>query len=225
MNASTISYLIAYTGLYSAFLPVVVAIIRYRYLSGPTLIFAWLQVTACVIVVLSTWIFTTKNSYLSFIDTGIDALAMSLMYSSLMPNRWLKWLVYWFGPVFVVGLLVDYFFWEGPKELGDTIAAGLESLGVTLILIVYLRQLLEDSGIVSLRRYPMFLISVGLLAVSIVVAPVYFFVRPLMSYSMTLAMRAYDLMFTISFLSHILYSVGFWLTKNNSANDSTGSAM
>lgn len=216
MNATTASYIIAYTGLYSVFLSLALAIYRFPYLRGPVFVFAGLQAVGGTIVLLSTLILKYENGYLSFIDTATDAIAMSMMYAPLMPTRLLRRAVGWFGPVFLAGLVIDYSLREDHLQTGDTLAAGIECLVVIGILLLYLRQLLDNTHIISLRRNSMFLISTGLLAVSVVVAPVYFFVQPLMSYSMTMAMRAYDLMFTISLLSHILYAIAFWFTKADS---------
>lgn len=217
MNATTVSYIIAYAGLYSVFLSLPVAIYRFPYLRGPVLVFGGLELIGACIVLLSTLVLKNDNNYLSFIDAGSFALGISLMYAPLMPAPWLKRAVGWFGSIAAVGVVVNYFFWEGRQQEGATIATGLMYLMVALIVLVYLNWAFKNTQITSLRRHPMWLISIGLLTVSLVIAPIYLFIKPLMSYSMTLATRAYDFMFTVSFMSHVLYALAFWSTKHSTS--------
>ena len=70
----------------------------------------------------------------------------------------------------------------------------------------------------------MFVISLCLLLISLIAIPLYLFLPALMSYSMTLTLRAYDLMFLSAFLAHTGYAYAFWITKDHTSQASKGVA-
>ncbi|WP_375445408.1 hypothetical protein [uncultured Fibrella sp.] len=210
---TSLSYLIMNLGRYSRIASVGVAAYRYSYLLGPVRLFAALETVGLVIVLYSQWLSKSNNTYLFFIETGIDAVVMSLMYAPLMPSLAWKRVAWAFAPVMLLVLLADWLWYEGLQQQGNSYVAALECAGAIVLLTVYLNSLLASDRVASLRRHPMFVISLCLLLISLIAIPLYLFLPALMSYSMTLTLRAYDLMFLSAFLAHTGYAYAFWITK------------
>lgn len=217
---TSLSYLIMNLGRYSRIASVGVAAYRYPYLRGPIRLFAALETVGLALVLYSQWLSRSNNTYLFFIETGIDAVVMSLMYAPLMPSLAWKRVAWAFAPVMLLLLLADWFWYEGLKQQGNSYVAALECAGVVMLLTVYLNSLLTSDRVLSLRRYPMFIISLCLLLISLIAIPLYLFLPALMSYSMTLTLRAYDLMFLSAFMAHTGYAYAFWITKDHTSQAS-----
>ncbi|WP_128543504.1 hypothetical protein [Larkinella soli] len=215
MNDSDFSEIINYIGLYSFIVPVSVIFWRFRYLRGPVLWFAVLKLFKALVTILSN-ILMVRNiqyPYLPFIEVAVDALFLSYIYGYLIRSEPSKTVVRWFGPVFALFTVVMYVL--GLRNAADygNYLVGAESLAITVMLIIFLRQLMEDRAIESLRRTPFFLISAGLLLDNLISVPIYFSVQPLMDYSFTLALRAYNLVLLFALISNLFYAAGFWFTK------------
>lgn len=216
---TSLSYLIAYVSTHSLVIPVGIAIFRWRYLRGGVLLFAILEAINLCFAIYSTLTFNDgNNSYLEFISLSIDALIMSLIFGPLMPSRKLQRLVLIVGVLFVCGIGADFVWGEGPKQIGANYASSLESVFVSGTIIIYFNSLLQQySG--SLRRYPMAIIGGCLLFINLLCLPIHLFGPALMSYSMTLTLRAFDIMYLSGLLVQIGYGYAFWI------NSSTGQVI
>ncbi|CCH01462.1 hypothetical protein FAES_3455 [Fibrella aestuarina BUZ 2] len=211
---TTLSYIILYVGTYSRLLSVGAALWNWPFLRGGVRLFALLEMIGLGFTVYSTLTFSDgNNAYLNFLSVAVDALFMSLMYGPLMPTVGLRRAVWLFGPLFAVATGADYWWGEGRQQLGANYISALECGLVSIIILLYLNHLLRQDR-VSLRREPIAIISVCLLVISLIALPIYLFSPALMSYSMTLTLRAYDLMFLSAFFAHTGYAYAFWFTRS-----------
>lgn len=212
---TTLSYIILYIGTYSRLLSVGVALWNWPYLRSGVRLFAILEMIGLGFTLYSTVTFSDgNNAYLNFLSVAVDAVFMSLIYGPLMPSSGLRRAVWLFGPLFALGTGADYWWGEGLQKIGANYISALECGLVSIIILLYMNQLLRLSR-VSLRREPMAIISVCLLVISLIALPIYLFSPILMGYSMTLTLRAYDLMFLSAFFAHTGYAYAFWLTRSH----------
>lgn len=215
---TNLSYLIAYISSHSVVIPLLIAAFRWRYLRGSLLLFALFEAFSLGFAIYSALTFSDgNNSYLEFISLSVDVVMMSLIFGPLMPTAAQRIAVRVGGVLFVAGILADYIWGEGLKKIGASYAASLELMLVTATILVYLSTLLKQHR-ESLRRYPMAVISCGMVFINLICLPVYLFGPTLMNYSMTLTLRTYDLMYLSGIIVQLGYGYAFWLTKATSSD-------
>ena len=218
MNFPSVSHFIAFLSMRIVILPLLVALLRWRWLQAPERIFAGLMAYRFAIALVSAYLLEQHipQNFLGAISLAIDARAMGLMYGLMLDSARLRFAVRWGGAVFAGLCLLNGWIGEGVDNGISSVASGVECLLVAGLATVYCQQRMADARSTSLRTDSLFLINAGLLLISLTAFPLYFFVKPLLSYSRTLALRTYDLMFLAGIAAKLLYTAGFWFSRRRS---------
>jgi hypothetical protein len=165
----------------------------------------WLIISATAIY-LFKYAGVTNNLYLFHISTPLEYVLIALMYKNAISGSWLKKLVYWSIPVFVSLCVIFSSFIEKP-DTNNSYMVIVESVLLILISLFFLRETLLLQQVGNLKRYPMFWISVGVLAYYLGTLLIEGLYNYMVSKSIELATRAYQVEHVFKYVLFVLFIV------------------
>jgi len=165
----------------------------------------WLIISATAIY-LFKYAGVKNNLYLFHISTPIEYVLICLIYMNAISGAWLKKFVYWSMPVYVLLCIIFSSFIEKP-DTNNSSTGVIESVLLVLISLLFLRETLVLQQVEDLKRYPMFWISVGVLAYYLGTLLIEGLYNYLVSRSIELATKVYKIEHVFKYLLFVLFIV------------------
>lgn len=211
MTDKQIYLILAYASMYSALVPLGIGIVRYRHLSPPL---RWIQGNIALGLLLSTasvWLtrLLENNHFLSYLNTAIDVLCVSLFFANVIRHSLIRILALWLGPAFWLFIVLDALVLTDLYHLNSR-SSTLETVLVLALALWYMRELMGQLPTqYSLVRFAPFWVTVGLLVINIASLLFNAFSNQLLDTSENLYLQAVNWAYLASLLGNSLFAFAF----------------
>jgi uncharacterized membrane protein len=204
--------------LYLAFLPILIALFRYKYLSNP---FWWyflglLVGKICGVISIKLGEQHFNNHFMMYVNAGLLLIFQSIFFYQILESKFSKKVLLFFIVAYYLGMCLDIFL-HG-IYMNQYLFMILD-VWQTVYCLIILNQILKDESIESLRQDPLFWIILGTLFYTIFDFILSVSSSWLYAVNRTFFFLIWDFITPIFMLfKTILVSVGYWKTKNYAQN-------
>ncbi len=148
--------------LYGAFVPILIALIRHKYLDKALWFYFYglLSALICGIISVKLGQKHINNHFMMYVNSGLTIILKTLFFYSFIQSKQLKNSLLLFLIIYLIGNGIDIYIHGIYMNQYLSIVS---DVWITFFLLVCLNQILKDETIVSLRDLPMFWVIIGTL--------------------------------------------------------------
>lgn len=213
LTQSQIIYGLAYGSLLSILIPIAVGLSTWHYQSKPLRFFVLGLVGYFSVFLFSMilrWLKIT-NTMSEYLSSANDIIFFSACFGLAVKSKVRRYIIFTIGSISLLSLLV------GPLLLKyysvDAASVSLESIAVSIIVYIYLDELIRTTQSVSLWHVPLFWIALAKLSVTVVGFPYSIFKDQLNKYNVALSLKILLFTYGLYILCNIVFAMGLWRSK------------
>jgi hypothetical protein len=170
------------------------------------LITLWL-LTSVSAMFFSKYVGLKNNLFIFHIATPLEYLVICLLYRDAIVNKRMRNMITFSIPAFILLSMLFSAFIQKP-DVNNSYMVLIEYVIVVFLSLYFLREVLLLQQVTVLHRFPMFWISVGILFYYTGNLIMEGMLNYMITHSMELALRTYNLSYVLKYLIFLLFIIG-----------------